>query len=234
LASSVSTQIDQLSNWAGDRPERFSVAVIGGRKREKSGLGLCGFSRIYDLVIPGGVVLNCILKAMGYDVGGSYLGENEQANLQTADKALRGPRKAEIFVPSQVIVAPKAAPDAQAGKAIDVRHGVDADDAIVDFVLDHRVSAALDRLVKTRGRLIIAGTPALYTQGFGAACEPLLAAARALDGQAILLGGDTTAELPFDGNKSAGGGSALHYLCHGDLPILTALAQRPCRAGVAA
>ena len=230
LAASVSTQIDQLSNWAGDRPDCFSMAVIGGRKPEKVE-GLRGFSKIYDFIVPGGVVLNSILKVKGYDVGGSYLGENEKANLEAAGQVLREPRKAEIFVPSQVVVAAKAAPDARPGKVIDVRRGVDAGDAIVDFVLDGRVSAALDRVVKTRGRMIIAGTPALYPQGFGAACEPLLAAARALDDRAILLGGDTTADLPFDGNKSVGGGSALAYLCHGDLPILRALAERSSHAG---
>ncbi|HEV7598959.1 MAG TPA: phosphoglycerate kinase [Bradyrhizobium sp.] len=233
LASSVLSQIHQLSPWTERRPEQFSVAVLGGRKEEKLKIALCGFGKIYDLIIPGGVVLNCILKVLGYDVGGSYLGENETANLESAQKALRE-AKADIFVPSQVIIAAKNGGFPQGGKLIDIRDGVDQEDAIVDFVLDRQVSMALRRLVKFRGRMIIAGTPARYREGFHTACEPILTAARALGNRAILLGGDTMADLPFDGNKSVGGGSALQYICDGDLPILAALVDQSCHKEIRA
>jgi phosphoglycerate kinase len=233
LASSVLSQIDQLSPWTEHRSEQFSVAALGGRKEEKLKIALCGFSKIYDLIIPGGVVLNCILKVSGYDVGGSCLGENETANLESAEKALRE-AKADIFVPSQVIVAAKNGGFPQAGKLIDIRDGVDQEDAIVDFVLDRQVAMALQRLVRFRGRMIIAGTPARYREGFHSACDSILTAARALGNRAILLGGDTIADLPFDGNKSVGGGSALQYICDGDLPILAALVGQSCHQEIRA
>src|SRR5262249_37673043 len=65
LASSVSTQLDQLASGAGARRGFFPGGVLGGKRGERGGLGLGGFSRIYYLFIPGGVVLNCILKARG-------------------------------------------------------------------------------------------------------------------------------------------------------------------------
>ncbi len=224
LASSVASQIEQLSPWTGHRPGQFSVAVLGGRKPEKIKIALRGFSKTYDLIIPGGVVLNCILKASGYDVGGSYLGENASANLEAAETTLRE-AIADVLVPKQVIVA-KAGGFAGSGRLVDIRDGVDRADAIVDFVPDQHILMALQRLVNSRGRMIVAGTPSRYREGFHTACEPILAAARALGDRAILLGGDTVAELPFDGNTSVGGGSALQYICDGDLPILGALADQ--------
>jgi phosphoglycerate kinase len=228
LASSVINEVHQLSPWTGRHPEQFSVAVLGGRKQEKVQYGLRGFGGIYDFIIPGGVVLNSILKVSGFNVGGSYLGDDEQQNLVGAESALRE-SKADIYVPRDVIVAPKADGASRAGRVIDIRDGVDQQDAIVDFVLDRDASMALRRVVRARGRMIVVGTPACYRDGFHRACEPILAAARALGRRAILLGGDTIADLPFYGNKSVGGGSALRYICGGDLPILGALADQPYR-----
>jgi phosphoglycerate kinase len=233
LASSVINQIHQLSPWTGRRPEQFSMAVLGGRKQEKIKYGLRGFGGIYDCIIPGGIVLNCILKVSGFDVGGSYLGENEQQNLAAAETALRE-ANAEIHLPRHVIVAPKAEVARHASGLIAICDGVDRQEVIVDFVLDRNALAALQRLVERRGRMVVVGTPARYRDGFQSACEPILATARALGRRAVLLGGDTIADLPFDGNKSVGGGSALQYLCEGDLPILGALADQPNREAMRA
>jgi phosphoglycerate kinase len=76
----------------------------------------------------------------------------------------------------------------------------------------------------------VAGTPNLHRLGFDTASAPILQTASAPLAQAILLGGDTVSELPFAGLKSMGGGSALHFLRHGDLPVLEAL--RKARLGI--
>ncbi len=234
LAGSVDRELDVLTPWAGDDPAVFSVAVLGGRKREKTCVALAGFCRTYDLVIPGGAVLNNLLQVRGYGVGASHLGAAPDATLAAAERVLSGRKKAEIHIPRQLIVATVSDAGYRKARTVSLGDPIGDGESIVDFVLDDSALAKLAHLVAARGRLLIAGTPALYTLGFGTAVDPIIAAARALPGNTILLGGDTTAELPFGGTKSPGGGSALQYVCDGTLPILTALATQPHTAGAPA
>jgi len=103
--------------------------------------------------------------------------------------------------------------------------GVPDGPAIVDFVLEPWAHERLARLVGERGRALVAGTPALYAEGFTHACEPLLAALGAPGVEALLVGGDTVAELPWEHATSTGGGATLHYLASGSCPVVDALTR---------
>jgi phosphoglycerate kinase len=94
----------------------------------------------------------------------------------------------------------------------------------VDFELEPWARDALVQVAPRRGRAILAGTPGLYVSGYRRASTTVLAALGAAPGvDAILLGGDTNAELPWEGARSTGGGAALHFLARGSCPILDAL-----------
>jgi len=47
----------------------------------------------------------------------------------------------------------------------------------------------------------------------------------------IVLGGDTAAEVKYDGAVSTGGGSALYFVAHGTTPVFEALKQNKLKFG---
>lgn len=222
-AQSLVKELRALEPWAGAADGRYSVAVVGGLKIEKLVPGLVDFSHAYDLVIPGGAVLNALLAARGYDIGKSEVGECREA-AESVAALLEGESRAEIHLPGEVIVAPALAPDPSSARTVCVEDGVPAGYAIVDFVLGQETAERLGRL-RDGGRAVLAGTPALYSAGFRNATDALLKALAAPGVDALLLGGDTKSELPWSGRVSTGGGSALVFLATGSCPVLSALTE---------
>ncbi|HWU10179.1 MAG TPA: phosphoglycerate kinase [Streptomyces sp.] len=218
--NSLIHEADRLTPWTGRATDTLSIAAVGGRKAEKSLIGLPCFARNYDIVIPGGAVLNHLLRHLGHDIGDSYLGENP-GRRATATRAALENSRARIHVPSQVVIA-RDDGTWQDAQTITISDGVPAGYAIVDFLLQPWLIEELERLI-AGGRMLIAGTPNLHALGHTHATSPLLAWAESPAVHAMLLGGDTVAELPFSGPTSTGGGSALCYLEQADLAVLEAL-----------
>jgi phosphoglycerate kinase len=226
LADSMLAQIELLAPWAG-ASDRFSVAVVGGLKREKTLIGLDSFTSTYDVVVPGGAVLNTLARALGHDVGSSDLGEDPEATLRVAETVLARTNRAELHIPDEVVIARQRDGGFGDPLVVPLRDGVRDPWAIVDFLPQPWLKDRLDRLAAEGGRAFMAGTPCLYQRGFQGAANDLLAAFAAPDVDALLLGGDTVAELPWDGPSSTGGGAALHLLAHGGCPVLDAVRAGP-------
>ncbi|MFI9645602.1 phosphoglycerate kinase [Streptomyces sp. NPDC052040] len=217
-ADSLLTETEALAPWAGRAPGTRSLAVLGGVKPEKTLIGLRRLTETYDVVVPGGVVLNTLLRVLGHEIGRSEMGQSPGKCAEAATRVLSGCR-AEIHLPERLVVR---GPDG-AARTVDLADGVPSDCAIVDFELPARTRESLRRLREHGGRALMAGTPCRWTDGFGAAARPLLDAFAAPAVRALLLGGDTVAELPWDGPVSGGGGSALQYLADGTCAVFDAL-----------
>ncbi|MFI6934080.1 phosphoglycerate kinase [Streptomyces sp. NPDC050287] len=221
LAGSIARELDLLAPWAGEA-DRRSVAVLGGVKKEKTLVGLATFRDTYDIVVPGGAVLVAVLRALGLPVGASERGEDPEGCITAARDVLTRPGRARLHVPERLVVAKNGRTESVAVDAVPDGW------AVVDFELAPWLSDELTDLARTGGRAFIAGTPCLHAEGHQAASTALLTRLSATGVDALLLGGDTVAELPWDGPASTGGGSALHYLAHGTCPVLDALrAQHP-------
>nr|AGZ94028.1 phosphoglycerate kinase [Streptomyces sp. MMG1612] len=222
-ATSLLAEAERLRPWSGRDGGRRSVAVLGGTKKEKTRIGLVHLAAHYDLVVPGGAVLNALLAARGHRIGASELGGAGHGGVATAAEVLSRADRAEIVLPRQVVVAPAGAPNGPR-RVIDVDEGVPPGHAVVDFLLTERAVELLRGLAAGGGRALVAGPPALPAPagaGSWRALRPHLASPRV---RTLLLGGDTAAELPWNGAVSTGGGAALHLLAHGTLPVLEALA----------
>ncbi|MFC5146839.1 phosphoglycerate kinase [Streptomyces aureoversilis] len=217
-ADSLLAETAALAPWAGRAPGTRSVAVLGGVKPEKTLIGLRRLAETYDVVVPGGVVLTTLLRVLGHKVGRSELGSSPGKCAEAASRVLAGSR-AEIHLPERVVVR---GPGGDA-RTVDLADGVPADHAIVDFELPARTRETLRQLREHGGRALMAGTPSRWTDGFGAAARPLLDAFAGPGVRALLLGGDTVAELPWNGPVSGGGGSALQYLADGTCAVFDAL-----------
>jgi len=223
-AGSLSDECSLLAPWSGRTPGLRSLAVLGGVKPEKTLVGLPCFAADYDIVVPGGVVLNHLLRAIGYDVGDSLLGEQPEDCAAMTQRVLRE-SSSRVHIPQRVVVARRCAGAYRDAQEIDIADGVPAGFGIVDFHCEPWLEACLAEMAEAGGRLVVAGTPSLYTQGFGSSCVPLLEAASQAGVTSVLMGGDTVSELPFAGVTSTGGGAALHFLRYQDLPVLEALRQ---------
>jgi phosphoglycerate kinase len=223
-ASSLLVELERLSPWSGSNPSVPSLAVLGGVKPEKTLIGLSSFSRTYDVVVPAGAVLNHVLQALGYPVGDSELGEQPERCAMAANEILSS-ATARIHVPSRVVIARRSGDSFTDPREIPAAEGVPPGFAIVDFHLETWLADLMREYGASGCRAVLAGTPSLYLKGFRHASTHLLDWASAPGVEAILLGGDTVSELPFDGPTSTGGGSALCYLGQADLPVLRALRE---------
>ncbi|MFD5843332.1 phosphoglycerate kinase [Streptomyces chartreusis] len=223
-AHSLLLEVERLSPWSGADPAVPSLAVLGGVKPEKTLIGLRSFSRAYDVVVPAGAVLNHVLNTLGHEVGDSELGEKPEHCAKATDEILNS-AAARIHVPSQLVIARRSEGSFVDPREIHVNDGVPPGFTIVDFRLEPWLLELMREFRSNGCRAVLAGTPSLYLQGFRHASTQLLDWASAPGVEAILLGGDTVSELPFDGPTSTGGGSALCYLGEGDLPVLRALRE---------
>ncbi|MFJ4092911.1 phosphoglycerate kinase [Kitasatospora sp. NPDC089913] len=204
---------DRAGDGAGDGGP--SVAVLGGVKPEKTLIGLRGLTRTHHLVIPGGVVLNTLLAVTGHRIGRSELGSDPEGCARVAREVLARTGGAGIHLP-RVVVA--AGPDGTV-RHLPLDRGVPDDHAIVDF----EVQPGAIELLRRAGRVLVAGTPGRHAEGNRHAAAAVLAARAHAPGRTLLLGGDTVAELPWDGPRSTGGGSALQYLVEGTCAVFEAL-----------
>lgn len=227
-AQSLEQEIRFLASWASPPQGTFRAAVLGGRKPEKTLVGLVHAMRTCDLVVPGGVVLNTVLRARGHDLGASDPGSRPDACLEAVRGVLDAPARARLHLPRTVWVAPvdgrrivgEARPVAVVG-------GVPTGHAVVDFDLEPWAAEAL----AGAGSAVLAGTPSRYLDGQTRSAEAILSALSRTSGAALLLGGDTVAELPWAGPVSTGGGSALHLLATGTCAVLDALRDNTRRTG---
>src|SRR3989344_6653216 len=93
-----------LTPWAELQENRYSLAVLGGVKKEKITIGLTGFSQTYDSIIPGGIVLNTLLKVHGYPIGNSIIKDGGKSFEIDVIKTLEQ-TTAKIYIPQTVVIA---------------------------------------------------------------------------------------------------------------------------------
>lgn len=226
LPRSQAREMRLLAPWAGTEEGAFSLAVLGGIKKEKITTGLEGFARTYDAVIPGGIVLNTLLKVKGCGVGGSLLTDGGKSFEKEVAKILAETPAGRIHLPDVVVAAKRTDTGFRDLAAVDLRRESVPDGfMIVSYLMPDGGRKALDEVVARRGRMVVAGTPDLHGEGLGLATADVVQRLRQAGVRGIVLGGDTAAEIRFAGVTSTGGGSALHVVAHGTTPVFEALRE---------
>ncbi|MDL9947221.1 phosphoglycerate kinase [Gordonia sp. ABSL11-1] len=211
------SDIDFLTPWiigADARPG--SAVVLGGTKPEKTLTGLAHLMGRCDVLVPGGVVLNTLLQASGYDIGKSDLGSQAGACAAAARRALAAPGRTRLHLPKTVYIAPVASLRTEPARPVAITDGVPADHAIVDFDVEPWALQGVQQATS----VLVAGPPAYTAAGHTTATSAI---AEVLPTHALLLGGDTVLELPWEGATSTGGGSALQLITEGTNTVLDPL-----------
>jgi phosphoglycerate kinase len=217
-------ELEVLGRVSENAPHPF-VAILGGVKiSDKIGV-IESLLFKADFLLIGGAMANTFLKAKGYDVAASKVDEE---SLPVA-KDYYSRLGSKIFLPTDVVVAERLAPDSPA-KTVSPDQ-VPPGWSIVDIgpktveVFEERCQGA--KLIVWNGPL-----GAFETEPFD---RGSLAVARMLAGsnaETVVGGGDSMAMVEKAGvadrlsHVSTGGGAFLTYLEGGDLPGVSALSDK--------
>ncbi len=231
LSTSQEQQMQKIQRWSG-RSSDYSVAVIGGMKKEKITQGLLGFAEIYDHIIPGGIVLNTILKLKYGDIGRSKIDDDGKTFEKEVEKALEK-YSDKIIVPKEVIAASQTDKGFEYVGRINLsQFGTMPDGCmIVSYVMPSDATFALAKVAQDKGRLVVAGTPDIPNLRYGNMCysiasNQLNSWLPQIGNNALILGGDTARDIDSKNAViSTGGGSALMYLAVGTTHVYEKLKE---------
>ncbi len=208
-------------------PARPLIAIVGGSKVSTKLSVLDALADIVDVLIVGGGIANTFIAADGHGVGKSLY---EPDMLDTARALTQGGEgRAEIPVPSDVVVADEFSADAGAThKAVEA---VSADEFILDIGSD--TLARFAEILKSAGTIIWNGPVGVFEfDHFGGGTKALAEAIAASDAFSIAGGGDTLAAIDKYGVAdsisyiSTGGGAFLEFVEGKTLPAVAILEKR--------
>ncbi len=203
-----------------ERMETPAVAVVSGAKCATKIPLIARLAETYDTLFIGGVIANTLLRYKGYSVGTSKTEE-----VVVPDAVANG---TNVILPQEVIVTK----DYISHRMIPVER-VEDDDIIVD--VGDRTLRTMWYHFENAKTIVMNGPTGWYEKGFMKQTMLITDLIKKSGAYTFAGGGDTVALLEqrnlLDGWHfiSTGGGSLLHYLANGTLPVLQALngAGRP-------
>ena len=221
----LAAELTALGKALGD-PKRPLVAIVGGSKVSTKLDVLDALAGIVDCLIVGGGIANTFIAAAGHDVGKSL---HEADMLDTARRlAAGGEGRAEIPVPTDVVVATEFANVEGTTKAVDA---VSGDELILD--IGPETAARFSEIIAGAGTVIWNGPVGVFEfDNFGAGTRALAEAIAASDAFSVAGGGDTLAARDKDGVAdrisyiSTGGGAFLEFVEGKKLPAVEVLERR--------
>jgi len=197
-------------------PESPSMAIIGGAKFGTKGMLLKKFVDQYDHVCVGGAIATDFYKAMGYEVGRSFLSDSTEGIEELIDCK-------KIHLPKDMIVVDG---DTKTVKTIDE---VQPHESIMDA--GPATGEALETLIKEAGFVIWNGPLGLYEEGFTEQTDRIARAMAESSATTYVGGGDSVASIAHLNLHdkfnfvSTGGGSMIKFLSEGTLVGIDALLE---------
>lgn len=222
----LAAELDALAK-ALSVPRRPLMAIVGGSKVSTKLTVLDTLADLVDQLIVGGGIANTFIAAAGHNVGESL---HEPDMLDIARRlAARGDDRAEIPLPTDVVVADRFAEDARATvKSID---SVADNELILD--IGPQTSARFAGMLEGAGTIIWNGPVGVFEfPAFSAGTRAIAEAIAASDGFSVAGGGDTLAAIDAFGVTddisyiSTGGGAFLEFVEGKTLPAVAMLETR--------
>ncbi len=223
-------ELDALAR-ALDNPARPFVAIVGGSKVSTKLSVLDTLAGIVDTLIVGGGIANTLIAAAGHPVGKSL----HEADMLDAARGLAagGEGRADIPVPTDVVVADEFSADANA-----VTKSVDAvGDGEMILDIGPETAESFAEMLKNAGTIIWNGPVGVFEfDRFGAGTEALGEAIALSPAFSVAGGGDTLAAIDKYGVRekisyiSTGGGAFLEFVEGKKLPAVAILEKRASEA----
>ncbi len=219
-------ELDALAK-ALHEPARPFVAIVGGSKVSTKLTVLDALANVVDCLIVGGGIANTFIAAAGHDVGKSLY---EADMLDVArDLAANRSDRAEIPVPTDVVVADEFSADAAATtKGVEA---VTANELILD--IGPETTKRFSKILAGAGTIIWNGPVGVFEfDNFGAGTKALAEAIAASSAFSVAGGGDTLAAIDKYGVAdkisyiSTGGGAFLEFVEGKKLPAVEILEKR--------
>ena len=214
-------------NQAMKNPKRPLAAVVGGAKVSSKLGALENMLNQVDKIIIGGAMANTFLKSLGVDVGKSKI---EEDLVETAKMILEkaSAKKVRIYLPVDVVVADRLAPDASS-RVVPVQE-IPADEMALDI---GPASSLLFKEALADTKTIVWNGPmgAFETDIFARGTLEMVSALTESGALTIVGGGDTDVAVHQSGKAdqityiSTGGGAFLELLEGKALPGITALEE---------
>ena len=222
----LATELEALGK-ALDNPARPFVAIVGGSKVSTKLTVLDALAGLVDTLIVGGGIANTFIAAAGHDVGKSL---HEPDMVDTArELAAGGEGRAEIPVPSDVVVATEFSADAT--PVLKDRGDVAGEEMILD--IGPQTAERFADIVNRAGTIIWNGPVGVFEfDAFGDGTRVLAEAIAASDAFSVAGGGDTLAAIDKYGVRdgisyiSTGGGAFLEFVEGKKLPAVAMLEKR--------
>jgi len=220
----LSAELEALAR-ALDNPARPLVAIVGGSKVSTKLTVLDALAGIVDKLIVGGGIANTFIAAAGHKVGKSL---HEPDMLDIARKLAAGD-KAEIPLPSDVVVADEFAADAEA--TIRSISEVGDDEMILD--IGPETARRFAAMLAEAGTIIWNGPLGVFEfDAFGEGTRVIAEAIADSPAFSVAGGGDTLAAI--DKYRvadrvsyiSTGGGAFLEFVEGKQLPAVAILEER--------
>ena len=214
-----------------EKPARPFVSILGGKKvGDKIGV-IRNLLDKCDTLLIGGAMSYTFFKAMGLNIGTSYLDEE---SVETA-RELLGEAKAKgvrMQLPVDCVVAKDFAPDAE--------HMTVAFDAIPDgwmgMDIGEKTAKLYGEIIREAKTVVWNGPMGVFEMdAFSNGTEAVARACAECEGTTIIGGGDSASAINKFGlgdkmtHMSTGGGASLEFLEGKTLPGVAALLDRPCR-----
>ena len=222
----LSGELEALDKALTD-PARPFVAIVGGSKVSTKLTVLDALAGLVDTLIVGGGIANTFIAADGHNVGKSLY---EADMVDTArDLAAGGEGRADIPLPSDVVVATEFSADAE--PVLKCHKDVADDELILD--IGPRTAERFAEILRDAGTIIWNGPVGVFEfDAFGDGTKALSEAIAASDAFSVAGGGDTLAAIDKYGVRdrisyiSTGGGAFLEFVEGKKLPAVAMLEKR--------
>jgi phosphoglycerate kinase len=218
LSKGITNELKKLTNW-----EKFSkknyLIFLGGVKKEKAEIGLAKLAKSFKYVVPSGLILNTILKELGYKIGLSKYFKNRTLSIV---RQFLKKNKSRIIFPNKIITINSLS---KKRRVCSLTH-IAKSDIICGFIISDKLKKLILKS-KYDEKILLSGTPSLVEKKV---YEPTLTISKYLNPmkkKLLILGGDSANDLKIKRNEniSSGGGAALYYLAFNKLEVIRKLSR---------
>jgi phosphoglycerate kinase len=218
----LAAEIEAFSRLLGD-PDRPYVVVLGGAKVSDKLDVIKHLLPKVDLMLVGGGMCFTLLKAGGYEVGGSLV---EASMIDEVRGVLEGPDGAKIVLPDDLVVADGFAEDAPSRTV----PGTAIPDGMMGLDVGPETVRRFGDVIAEAASVFWNGPMGVFEwDAFRNGTEGVAAAVASSHGYTVVGGGDSVAAIRLLGRDgdvsfvSSGGGAGLEMLEGKTLPGIAAL-----------